>query len=47
MNPEKSKGYMAGGMKLKGPNGKIRSANITFDEEQELESSVKLILRKQ
>ena len=33
MDPEKSKGYMAGGMKLKSTNGKIRSANITPDTE--------------
>lgn len=31
--PEKSKGYMAGGMKLKGKNGKVQASNLTPDVE--------------
>lgn len=33
LHPENSKGYMQGGMKLKSSNGKIRSANLTPDNE--------------
>lgn len=34
LHPENSKGYMAGGMKLKSSNGKIRSPNLTPNNEK-------------
>jgi mono/diheme cytochrome c family protein len=34
LNPEKTKGYLIGGMKLNGPNGrKLRASNLTPDKE--------------
>ena len=33
MDPEKTKGYMAGGAKAKTPAGKVRGSNLTFDKE--------------
>lgn len=33
LHPERSKGYMAGGIKFKMPGGKVRGANITMDRE--------------